>query len=105
MDNWTKEDVVLNPINPNSFNPELVVRDLWVAGSKVWDVSMVSNIMSAADAELVFKTPLLEAIRVDGRLWWPGSKGSYTIRSAYWLCINRLLKVDHLKMESEWKQL
>lgn len=63
MDNWTKDAAFLCLVNPSFRNPDLLVRDLWVDGSKEWNVNMVTDIMSAADAQPVLNTPLSDAIR------------------------------------------
>lgn len=102
---WTIDRSVPVAVNSDVASLDLRVSNLWVSGMKMWDANLVRNLMHPAAANTVLQMPLHGAIKEDGIMWWPRKKGMFSIRSAYILCLEEMLELDHLKVPGNWKKL
>lgn len=79
--------------------------DLMEVGRKAWNVPVVTSYMSPDSIPLVLNSPLLDAIKDDRILWSYDRKGHYRVKSAYRLCMDKVLDVSYLKVEGNWALL
>ena len=68
-------------------------------------MDLVNNIFNEEDADIVSKTPLLPQILEDKLIWASTIDGSYSVKSAYLLIMEKILKLDHLASKFELQLL
>ncbi|WJX13206.1 hypothetical protein P8452_03622 [Trifolium repens] len=84
-ENWLVDAL---PLEPNDF--------------KEWNVRRISGMFDQHSAARILATPLYPSIIDDRRLWRGESKGDYSVKSAYRLCVQDLIDTSHLRVNGNW---
>lgn len=70
-----------------------------------WNMHALQHLCHAADIPRVLDTPLFHAIDDDCMVWRFDSKGSYSVRSAYRLCMDTFSYSNQWRCASDWRAL
>ena len=67
-----------------------VVKDLWVPNQKTWNVQLVNSLFTPQAADVILKTPIVNAPGQDVLVWKLTPTGDCSSKSAYKHCFNNL---------------
>ncbi|CAN1130761.1 Putative ribonuclease H protein At1g65750 [Linum perenne] len=81
---------------------ELVVSDLMIPELLEWDEELILDIFNGRDASLILSLPLPNHRRRGRRVWHLSKDGSYTVRSAYRVYMERVLNREYLNVDGNW---
>lgn len=70
-------------IQPQPFNYPAQIRDLWIPGEKVWNVSLINKLFSPAIADSIIHTPIICTAGQDILVWKLTPTGIFSSKSAY----------------------
>ncbi|CAJ2647159.1 unnamed protein product [Trifolium pratense] len=102
-ENWLADALPLEPINHNNLMYSgFTVSDLMENDSKDWNVRRISSMFDQTSVARILATPLYPSVSDDRRLWRGESKGEYSVRSAYRICVHELLDTSHLRVNGSW---
>lgn len=88
---WTTNRQALKEEDANFFNPFLRVAYILVAGTKEWNGEVINQWFPLIVADQICRSPLFSTIDdVDQLIWWREQSGSYSVRSAYKLLMERV---------------
>lgn len=87
---------------PPSHVSILYVKDIVHPGVKAWNQELINSIFPPEDAHAILKVPLLNDIDEDQVIWKLNRNGLYSVRSAYHLCVEKLICANHLKVQGDW---
>lgn len=105
-DPWLQRENNCYPSSPTVVGLEnLRVIDIIQHDTKGCNMDLVNNIFNEEDADIVSKTPLLPQILEDKLIWASTIDGSYSVKSAYLLIMEKILKLDHLASKFELQLL
>jgi hypothetical protein len=77
-------------IQQQPFNYPAQIKDLWLSGQKLWNVSLINSLFSPALANSILQTPIIEATGQDILVWKLTPAGLFSPKSAYKHCFNNL---------------
>ncbi|WJX93691.1 hypothetical protein P8452_75185 [Trifolium repens] len=102
-ENWLVDALPLEPVNNNDMlYSGFTVSDLMENDFKEWNVRRISGMFDQHSAARILATPLYPSIIDDRRLWRGESKGDYSVKSAYRLCVQDLIDTSHLRVNGNW---
>lgn len=85
-DNWLPGDNVLPPSGPGTeIHPMLMVKDLFVSGTREWDVAKIRSLIREEDADKVLQIRPSWTGQQDMLCWRIGATGAYTFKTGYYL--------------------
>jgi hypothetical protein len=64
------------------------IKDLWLSGQKLWNVSLINSLFFPALANSILQTPIIEATGQDILVWKLTPAGLFSPKSAYKHCFN-----------------
>lgn len=103
---WLREeDGVFLQTPPYSDLSNLSVADLFLLGSKAWNVQLLNYLFHPRDMSAILGVPLLPFISNDQQFWSPRQDGEYTVKSGTWFISERLTNISYLKAEGNWNRL
>lgn len=70
-------------VSPRTNTDILYVKDLFMAGRRVWDPGLVDEVFLLWEAELIKRIPVSEWWVEDLLIWPLTPTGDYSVRSAY----------------------
>lgn len=88
------------PSNQDLF--PMKVHELMVAGTGVWNQTLIQSLFPPEEASAVLRVPLLSSDRDDKIMWWPSKQGMYTVKFAYHLCMDRFIVEEQYQIEGAW---
>ena len=81
------------------------VAQLFVQGTKEWDVNTVLNTFSAADAELILSTHIPNVSGADRLAWSRTTNGTCSVKTGYKMWHVRNIGVGSIPQSSGWSKL
>lgn len=72
-----------------------MVADLIDASFKSWNVSVVSQVFSHDIETKILNTPFFPQVSSDRLIWKAEKNGTYSVKSAYRLCVTELLDISY----------
>ncbi|CAN1787360.1 Putative ribonuclease H protein At1g65750 [Linum perenne] len=84
---------------------DLKVNELWIPGTKQWDVELIEELFNDRDAKAITEIPLNGNHTPDAPIWHFGKDGALTVRSAYRVWENHLSNVNTHHVEGPWIDL
>lgn len=93
-DPWLRRDECLFPFHP--LVPELsdlCVSDLFMPGTRTWDVEIITDLFAVNDVKEILSIPLNPTSTEDKLIWHYSKNGMYSVRSAYILACS--ITIDH----------
>lgn len=70
-------------VMPNEHNVEMRVSELWVEGSKEWDVQKLNELFPEEEVNYIKSISLTSRQLSDNQYWKLENKGIFTMKSAY----------------------
>jgi len=103
---WIRNLPSLKPSTcPPLYYEDLIVNHLLNPGLNSWNHAMVNSIYNQSDAVAVLTTPLHARSREDSCIWKVTTDGSYTVKSAYRICIDLLHAYVSMQGSVPWQFL
>ncbi|CAN1796146.1 Putative ribonuclease H protein At1g65750, partial [Linum perenne] len=100
---WLRDDVSFRISTPMIRGLEyLTVADLMIPGVLEWDEENIQDLFNERDATIILSTPLPNHWRDDKPIWHYGRSGTYTVRSAYRLYMEKIITRMHLVVDGAW---
>ena len=70
-------------VSPRTDTDIIYVKDLFLAGRRVWDLGLVQRLFFPWEVDLIRRIPVSEEFVVDLLIWPFTPTGEYSVRSAY----------------------
>ena len=80
---WLQEHSNSKIVSPRTVSDVIFVKDLFLAGRRVWDPGLVHRLFLPWEADLICKIPVGEEPATDLLVWPLTPTGDYSVRSAY----------------------
>ncbi|CAN1785001.1 Putative ribonuclease H protein At1g65750 [Linum perenne] len=105
-DPWLNEEdtCFLTSTRPGAL-ADLKVNDLWIPGTKEWDIELIEELFNERDATSIVKLPLNEANEQDRPIWSFSKSGMLTVSSAYRVWTDHLSNSDEDHATRPWIEL
>ncbi|CAN1170019.1 hypothetical protein LINPERHAP2_LOCUS28748, partial [Linum perenne] len=84
---------------------DLTVAELMIPGFLQWDEEHIILMFNERDTAIILRMSLSRGGSEDRPIWHYGKTGGYTVRSAYRLCIERVVTRMHLPFDGGWNEL
>ena len=68
-----------------SLYPDLLVKDLFIAGTKLWDVQKIQNLVHHHDVSKILNIRPSWFGAQDVLFWFPSKSGHYTVKTGYYI--------------------
>ena len=97
-----------NPKLETTIDPQLgdlKVVDLFIPGTQLWDVELISSLFIPRDAKAILNIPLHGANPVYMRIWHFRRSKRYTVKSSYKLATKVLTSNARLYVKGDWANL
>ena len=72
---------------------------------KVWNTTLISNVFDYNTTQLILNTPLHPLVYEDKFIWKAEKNGSYSVRSAYQICVTEIADNSHLHIPGKWSSI
>lgn len=69
---------------------------------KSWNEPFVRQVFSEDLASKILNMPPFEQVQHDRMIWKAEKNGRYSVRSAYLLCVTKLIDLSHLHLPGYW---
>lgn len=83
----------------------LMVSDLFLSGTKSWNMELVNEIFNARDVLTIQSIPCNFSKGADTCIWQPSSNGVYSVKTGYHISTVSLSSNKHLRILSPWQKL
>ncbi|CAN1787158.1 Putative ribonuclease H protein At1g65750 [Linum perenne] len=84
---------------------ELTVCDLWIPGTKEWDVGLIKELFQQEDVEAILRIPMTHGDEEDRIIWHYGQLGEYSIKTAYKLYMASAVGREGLRSQGNWNAI
>ncbi|XP_043813746.1 uncharacterized mitochondrial protein AtMg00310-like [Manihot esculenta] len=85
-----KEDTFLVDDGPDFIEPHLHVCDFFEGNGRVWNIALLIEIFSSRDIRAIISISISITNKEDSFLWYFDKRGVYTVKSAYFVCMDLL---------------
>ena len=85
-----KEDTFFADDGPDFIEPHLRVCDLFEGNGRVWNIALLMELFSSRDIRAIISIPISITNKEDSFLWHFDKRGVYTVKSAYFVCMDLL---------------
>ncbi|CAN1125061.1 Putative ribonuclease H protein At1g65750 [Linum perenne] len=89
----------------NSELLNLKVCDLWILGTKHWDVELIEELFERRDCEAITTIQLVDSRVNDRIIWHFGKRGEYTVKSGYRLWAEEMSSLEAHKLDGPWTKI
>jgi hypothetical protein len=97
--------VLTNPNDETTFGYDNTVATLIDSNTRMWNHNNIRNRFDSTTAEAIINIPLLSHIAEDRQVWKAEKNGYYTVKSAYWLCVEDLIDTSHFRVPGFWSRI
>ncbi|CAN1729936.1 LINE-1 reverse transcriptase homolog [Linum perenne] len=105
-DPWLKEEGRRHVISPIVQGLEDIrVADLWIPGTKSWDVELLEELFLPDDVTAILKLIPQADEEADMKIWNASTDGNYSVKSAYKVIMEQMLQRDTLNQQGAWTEL
>ncbi|CAN1136231.1 Putative ribonuclease H protein At1g65750 [Linum perenne] len=84
---------------------EMMVRDLWIPGTRYWDVGLLEELFSPDEVKAILGVTCVMGEGPDHQIWHYDDRGAYTVKSAYKVYMCHMMQRGMLNVSGEWKRL
>ncbi|CAN1127140.1 Putative ribonuclease H protein At1g65750 [Linum perenne] len=106
QDPWISSDTSRKVTSePHDDLIDLRVNDLWIPGTRQWDVELIEELFNAEDANAISGTTLGEGCDSDTPIWHFSRHGNLTVSSAYRVWIDSFSDLGQYNAEGPWDKL
>jgi hypothetical protein len=100
---WLKDGCSLSTQSP-LYAPlaHVKVQDIIEPSTKVWNATLISNLFDHNTSQLILNTSLHHLVHEDKIIWKAEKNGSYSVRSAYRICVTEIADNSHLHVPGKW---
>ncbi|CAN1743347.1 Putative ribonuclease H protein At1g65750, partial [Linum perenne] len=103
---WLRDDGQLTPnTNLVARLEDLTVCDLWIQGTKEWDVGLVEELFEPWDVEVILRIPTVHMEEEDIIIWHYGQFGVYIVKTAYKLYMESAAGREVLRSQGNWNAI
>ncbi|XVE56995.1 hypothetical protein DITRI_Ditri04bG0055900 [Diplodiscus trichospermus] len=81
------------------------VCELWLPGSKYWNVNLLHELFCEEDVKAILKLPPAMYEKEDRLIWHYEKKEGYSVRSGYRLAVKEVLELDVNKEVCSWSKI
>lgn len=78
-------------IQSSNFSYPAVVRDLWVPGTKTWNVNVFRNLFSPYASDIIINTPIIQSYGEDMLCWKHNPSGTCTSKRSYRITLQEVM--------------
>lgn len=75
---------------------------MWLPHQKLWNASVVNPIFPHVVANAILNTHLIASVVSYSRVWACSKSGTYNVKYACYLAMDKMIDRDHLKVEGDW---
>ncbi|CAN1332707.1 Putative ribonuclease H protein At1g65750 [Linum perenne] len=90
---------------PDAEMADLRVNDLWIPGTKQWDIELLDELFNDQDAKAISEIPLCNTPGPDTPIWHFSKNGSLTVRSAYRIWADQISSIGDYHVTGPWERL
>ena len=72
---------LITPAAAPFMHVRIVIPDLWIHGSKEWDVELLAEIFQRTDAQAIANIPLSRSNKLDSLIWQFDKKGTFSVKA------------------------
>ncbi|CAN1830202.1 hypothetical protein LINPERHAP1_LOCUS32784, partial [Linum perenne] len=84
---------------------DLTVCDLWIPGTKEWDVRLIEELFELEDVEAILRIPTIHRDEDDKIIWHYGQLGEYYVKTAYKLYMASAVGREGLRSQGNWNAI
>ncbi|CAN1789467.1 Putative ribonuclease H protein At1g65750 [Linum perenne] len=106
QDPWISSDTSRKvTTEPSTELADLRVNDLWIPGTRQWDVELIDELFNVDDATAISNTTLGEGMDVDIPIWHYSKHGNLTVSSAYRVWSDHFSDMGQYDTDGPWDKL
>lgn len=103
---WICNSPTLKPSTPPLLHYEdLTVNYLLNPDGNSWNIPLVQSLFNHSDAASIVSMPLFPRLHSDQRIWKLTTDGSYTVKSAYCICLDLIAAATPVQHDSRWNSI
>ncbi|CAN1314816.1 Putative ribonuclease H protein At1g65750 [Linum perenne] len=84
---------------------DLKVNDIWIPGTKQWDIKLIEELFNERDAKAISEMPLGRSTEPDQAIWHFSKNGVVSVRSAYRVWTDQMSTITLHHSEGHWEGL
>jgi len=103
---WIHTLSTLKPTTlPLVHHEDIIVNYLLNPGWNSWNIPLVQSLFNPLDVASILSMPLFTRDYTDGRIWKATVDGTYTVKSAYRICLDIITTSFPTRSENRWNSI